>query len=156
MARKQGAEETKAPAGQTSGVQNFINWLIADPPRPRSFWSVIIWWERRRLAYNAVVLGIGFVSYVIFLCVMSLPGMLKPGEDAVEPLAVMAAPILFNIAYCAGPVTENIVGLFTRYRNRPLGPSLMMLGVSFSLILVGLPTFVSVLGLMARAMGGSH
>jgi hypothetical protein len=65
-----------------------INWLFAVPEEPRPWWKIIIWWEVRRIPYNLIVGSVGFISLLLFFLFINLAHELKPGEDAVEPMAL--------------------------------------------------------------------
>jgi len=63
---------------------------------------------------------------------------LAPCEDAVEHLALIAAPVLINICYSGGAVAELFLRLVSR-RNVKAGPALLKVGVVFSVAVVLLP-----------------
>ena len=73
--------------------------FVTVPEGPRTASNVILWWELRRIPYNIVVGALGVVSLVAFFFFISNADELAPGEDAVEPIALLAAPFLVNIAY---------------------------------------------------------
>ena len=127
-------------------VSRFWAWMTTSPPGPRSRGAIVAWWEKRRIPYNLLVGGVGVISLVLFYWVMGQPGMLAPGEDAVEPFAVCLAPIAVNICYTAGATVELLFG-GTR-RVEPLGPRLMRMGLWFSLVAVWIPTLTSVARLL--------
>ncbi len=81
---------------------------------------------------------------------MSAPGMLKPGEDAVEPMALLLAPFAFNFFYTAGWVVELFLRLFWPDGQRAIGPALLGMGVLFSLMVVCLPSLITLLALLGR------
>lgn len=116
--------------------------IFVPPERERSAWEVIVWWESRRILYNVLIAVVGGTNLVLFLFFSSRPGMLPPGEDAVEPLAVFAAPIFANICYTAGWIAELVLrGLF-RARAQQAGFWLLTLGVAFSLVVTAIPTLI--------------
>ncbi|MCW3059018.1 MAG: hypothetical protein JWQ02_839 [Capsulimonas sp.] len=127
----------------------FLSWLFEAPPEMRTAWSIVKWWEARRLAYNVIVGVVGFVSLIIFMLVMSAPGILKPGEDAVEPMAIFFAPILINIAYTLGWILEIPCNWLRRQGSGRTGPALLAIGFCFSLLLMLLPLLASVMSLLA-------
>lgn len=69
------------------------------------------WWEKRRLFFNMFAAGCALVGFILLVIVTSLPGMLKPGEDAVEPMGLLCGammfPVVVNAAYTAGPPAER-------------------------------------------------
>jgi hypothetical protein len=80
---------------------------------------------------------ISFTAYVFFL---THSGRLSQGEDIVEPIALIAAvtvgPILWNCAYCLGPILD-IAALSENKRS--IGPDLLWLGMVLSVLLVSFP-----------------
>ena len=119
-----------------------FNWLLADPKEPRPWWKVIAWWELRRIPINIIVGCVGFVSLMAFFLFITLAHELKPGEDAVEPLALLATPILFNIGYTAGWIAELFLRVVWRERNPVVASALLKLGVSGTLFCALIPSVV--------------
>ena len=79
-------------------ARRLMEWLFTVPDGRRSAWSIIKWWELRRIPYNLIVGIVGVCSLLLFFFFISQSGELKPGEDAEEPLAIIAAPFLMNFA----------------------------------------------------------
>jgi len=113
-----------------------------------SVWGIIGWWERRRVPYNLFLVAVGLPSLLLFYWTMTASGVVAPGEDAVEPLAVIAAPVLANVAYTFGWIVEGIG------RNRswvsPSGPRLMRMGLWFSLFVMLFPAVLGVAAFLRR------
>lgn len=105
----------------------------------RGWLEIVGWWELRRIPYNVIVGGVGVVSLLLFYLFLNLAHELEPGEDAVEPLALLAAPVLINIAYTFGWVAELFLYLVWRQRSNAFGPAFFKLGLSFSIVVVTLP-----------------
>jgi hypothetical protein len=103
---------------------------------PYSAWEVIKWWEFRRLTYNAILLGVGIPSFILFLYLIQ---PLPPGEDAAEPMAVFLAPFAANFAYTFGWILELIVGPEAR-KHREL---VWRIGVGFTICVVLAPTVLT-------------
>ena len=102
----------------------------------RNFIQIIFWWEIRRILYNIIVLFFGFLS----LSIMSAIVTIEPGEDLVEPLAIIAFATLCNIGYTLGWFTE----LFVK-KNQTYGPKMFKLGLFFTLFFVMLPSFIHII-----------
>lgn len=121
----------------------FIKWMLRPPCGRRSFWSVGLWWEAWRIPYNLVLLLGIVVSVTLFMAGILNSTTLAPGEDAVEPLALMfGVPfgiIMANVCYCIGPVVEFVVNRIWAKGSGRLGLVLLILGMLFSLGLVLLP-----------------
>jgi hypothetical protein len=121
-------------------VPLFHDWLFRIPEGKRSLIGIILWWEVRRIPVNFVVGSIGFISLILFYLAISSSGHLEPGEDAVEPIALFAAPILFNIAYTGGWLAEIALRILWRDSQPSTGPILLKVGIAFSIFVVLLPS----------------
>ena len=102
------------------------------------------------MPYNLIVGIIGFVSLLLFFLFISLAHELKPGEDAIEPMALFIAPIAINICYTAGWIVELILNVIRRKGVPPAGPVLMKLGVGFSVFMALLPSAIWFVILVVR------
>ncbi|RYG88492.1 hypothetical protein EON77_00530 [bacterium] len=98
------------------------------PPEPRSADSIWGWWERRRFLFNAIVLPAGFVSFLLLLGVTADAIRLPDGEDMVEPVSVLLAPIGLNVLYFAGALCESLLARERHGRTGKTGPILFALG----------------------------
>jgi hypothetical protein len=116
-----------------------LSWLVAVPQGARSDLRVILWWEQRRLPYNVIVGGVGLISLLLFELAISRAGAVKPGDDPVEPVAVLATALAMNIAYTAGWVVEIVMRRLSPEKSLVIGPALLKLGLTFSVALVLLP-----------------
>jgi len=114
--------------------------MFSVPDEPRSVLGVIGWWELRRIPYNIIVGSVGVCSLLLFFLFISQSNVLEPGEDAVEPIAIIFAPFLINIAYTAGWVVELNSRRILGRRIERLGPLLLKLGLGFSLLVALLPS----------------
>ena len=94
------------------------------------------------MPYNALLFILGCIALPIFFAAMMHSGELKPGEDPVEPLALLAAPVLANVAYTLGWFTEIVVNLVCLPARR-IGPHLLRTGLIFSALMVFLPAVAS-------------
>ena len=121
-------------------VKRFFLWFFARPSEPPSWLEIIAWWEIRRIPYNLIIGSVGMVSLLLFFVFIHLANELKPGEDAIEPLGLLAAPFAVNICYTAGWIVELLLSAVRRRRSSVCGPALLKLGVGFSLFVVLLPS----------------
>lgn len=120
-------------------MKRFYNWLFAGPMDNGSAWDIIRWWEARRIPYNLVVGATGVLSLALFLFFINSANVLTPGEDAVEPIALVVAPVIINICYTVGWVVELILKSIFGYRPRT-GPFLLKVGMGFSLLVIFFPS----------------
>ena len=108
-------------------VHRALCWCFTrTPDDDDSLGGIFVWWESRRVPYNLMLAVVGIPCFIVFMASILASGQLEPGEDAVEPIALMAAPFLFNIAYTAGWICEMGLRLVSL---RGSGPLLMKLGV---------------------------
>jgi hypothetical protein len=110
-----------------------------DPGRPSPL-EIIQWWEARRIPFNILIGAYGICSLAIFALAIDSSGHLRPGEDAVEPLAIMFAPFAINALYTLGWLVEVPATVILPHRVPMLGPTLLKLGLGLGLILSSVPT----------------
>jgi hypothetical protein len=115
--------------------------LFSAPAGERTAWEIIVWWETRRIAYNLIMAVVGICGLLAFFALISASGELQPGEDAVEPFVVFAAPLVANICYTAGWVME-LVAHATGVRSNRIGPALFGAGLAFSCAVAWLPALL--------------
>lgn len=65
--------------------------------------------------------------------------MLEPGEDLIEPMALIAAPFVVNMCYTAGWATELLVRAVYPSMAIGFGPRLFRLGLLLSVVITVLP-----------------
>lgn len=109
--------------------------------------------EARRIPYNVIVGLVGLIGLLLFFLFITLAHEIKPGEDAIEPMALFAAPFVINIAYTGGWLAELFLRIVWRERWPLLGPMFLKLGLSFSVIVVLLPAVVWCMIWLARDIG---
>ncbi len=123
-----------------SAVREFLNWFFAVPSGKRTMWTIIAWWEVRRIVYNLIVGSVGIVSLLLFFYFITHSTTLGPGEDAIEPMGVVAVPVLLNIGYSGGVFLEILLSWRNPEQTREVGPNLLRAGFYFSLGVVLLPS----------------
>jgi hypothetical protein len=133
-------------------IKKCYNWLFAIPDGPRSWTGIIGWWELRRIPYNLIVGFLGLISLFFFFLFIHLAHELEPGEDAVEPIALLAAPFIINIAYTFGWLGELFLYFIWRQRSNVIGPVLYQLGLTFSIAVIFLPSVIWLLIWIVRSM----
>lgn len=120
-------------------LKDLLVWMLESPSLPINAWSAISWWEKRRIPFNLLIAGYAVPCFVVFFWAVSTSGHLLPGEDAVEPLAFLAAPIGINLLYTLGWLVEAPVRLVVPSLSPRLGPTLLTLGMGFGLFLFSIP-----------------
>src|SRR5262245_3203938 len=61
-------------------IQRVFRWRMGAPEEPVVASDVVVWWERRRLAYNVLVAAAGLISFAIYWVSIAGAGVVKPGE----------------------------------------------------------------------------
>ncbi|MBP6335891.1 MAG: hypothetical protein KA444_10510 [Bacteroidia bacterium] len=117
-------------------LNNFLKIKSVD----RSTFQIIIWWELRRILYNAIVLIGGILSILIMLTAASGRVRLEPGEDFYEPMMIPVFAFLCNFGYTLGWVTEVFKKPSLTY-----GPKMFRRGLYFTLFWIFLPTTIWVI-----------
>lgn len=118
-------------------LRRWWNWMTTRSHDDGTLLGVIVWWEWRRLSYNLFLAAIGIPGLLLFFLAIGVSGELEPGEDAIEPIALAAAPIAANLAYSAGWLVEG--ALLAQEPEQPNGPRLMKAGLLFSVAVVFAP-----------------
>lgn len=114
-------------------------WLLTPPREPVTALRVIGWWELRRIPFNLVIGVVGVFSFAIFATSIYSSGHLKDGEDAVEPMALLLAPIAANIGYTAGWLVDAPLRLIRPTQTPGFTPALFTVGPVFSLLVTCAP-----------------
>jgi hypothetical protein len=121
-------------------------------------WDAIVWWEIRRIPYNIIIFAAGLISVVIIEVIGDW--VVKPGEDAVEPLAVLFGAIgycvLANLGYTLGWITELLWASGDTEKTQATRPNVFRAGLVFSIGLTVLPALLiplawAILGLRNNA-----
>jgi hypothetical protein len=119
--------------------RGFAYWLFAGLPGTPSLWRVIAWWEVRRIPFNVIVGTYAALCLVVFFWGIATSGHLKPGEDAVEPIALLAAPFAINVLYTLGWLIEVSARLLRPRLSPRFGPLLLKMGLGLGLFWITLP-----------------
>jgi hypothetical protein len=120
----------------------FTAWFFAAPQRTAPPWRIIAWWEARRLAFNVIIGVYGGVCLLVTVALIAATGHLQPGEDAVEPLGLLAAPVVVNLLYTLGWLVESAVRTLGFDPPPTFGPLLLKLGLALGLLLCTLPAAI--------------
>lgn len=126
--------------GQVDTVlQHYLTWLFSAPRDPGFPRNVLVWWEARRLPFNLIIGTYGILCLAVFLAAITTSHHLQAGEDAVEPLALMAAPLVVNILYTLGWIVEVTYRSIEPDVSPRFGPRLLKVGIGLGLFMCTLP-----------------
>lgn len=119
-----------APSKQpvTQPLRSLFSMLVSIPDEPRGAFSVIAWWEARRVLFNTVVLVCGLPTLAI-IYFAGLASLKFTVTGAIE------YAILANICYSFGCICELVARSWWKERARHLAPILLTLGLAFSVLL---------------------
>jgi hypothetical protein len=119
-------------------------------PSPTT-WSVVRWWESRRLAYNLAVGAAGIVSLAAIALSDSLPP--APRMPGIPWGLVLVYGILANLFFCLGPAVDALVCRRWGPTFGAVGPALFRYGFAFALGLTLLPIPLAIIGWGFRILG---
>lgn len=121
-------------------VRKVFAWFFRPLQPPFTSWRVFLWWEARRIPYNIFVAFYGTVCLAIYFWAIVTSGILEPGEDAIEPLAIIIfAPVAVNVAYTLGWVAEIPLRRLRMVEDAEVGVRFLVSGVVFSVGVITLP-----------------
>ena len=112
------------------------------PDGNRTWFSVILWWELRRVPYNLLMLIVAtFPLAVLALILVTNP--LPPDEDIGNPfISIILFALGANLAYTLGWMAELLSRRIWKEESRTLGPKFFTLGVIFSVFLCLCPGLI--------------
>jgi hypothetical protein len=119
-------------------------------------WDAIVWWEIRRLPYNAALAIVGVMTIgVVWLVGSYFVGL---GEDVVEPLLLLAGVVLYglaaNVFYTIGWISELLWSGGDTGRTEPYRNRVFVIGLIVSCAITLSPAvLMPAVWLVARAVG---
>jgi hypothetical protein len=109
--------------------------MLRVPEPERGTVGIFRWWECRRLRFNLICFAVGVP------CLFLGGVLVKPGEDYEEPLGVLLAPVIFNVAYFLGHVGDFALSRLMPARG-PWAPRLWRSGIALTLFVLMAPVAV--------------
>ena len=122
-------------------------WIFEPPDAPYRLLQIVAWWEARRIPYNLAIIVPGVISYVAFNLSLSMSDSLGPGEDGVEPLALVMGMLGANFFYSLGCLADIRLRRSHPQIEGALSPRLFKLGVLFSQLVIFFPSAVALFDL---------
>jgi hypothetical protein len=116
--------------------------LFPEPTLRRSPGAVLVWWERRRPLYNAIIGATGLVTIGVLAAALSPVVLVQPGTW----IGIAAYAIGANLCYSLGAPTELLLQRWVGRDTYGLGPALFRYGLVYS---IGLTLFPLALGAFA-------
>jgi hypothetical protein len=113
----------------------------------RTTWSLLMWWEQRRLPFNLIVGATGIVTLVFTGAISVIP----PGVRVIlDWRPIVAYGVLANVCYTFGWGIEAVAQRIWKERCPAIGPALFRQGLAFSVGLTLLPILLVSLSWVAR------
>lgn len=127
-------------------LKQAMAWMFAAPKPCAKCTSLpyhsIAWWEARRIPFNFLIGLYGIGCFIAFEWGMS--AVLTHGEDAVEPMALIAAPFVINALYTLGWLLEVPCRWIRPSLSPRFGPLLLRTGILLGVILISIPAVIGV------------
>ncbi len=117
---------------------------------PRSAWSVVGWWEARRMLFNLSVGGTGLLTLAVVSILDGMPP--HPSPSALPLGAALVYGVMANVCYTLGPAADLLLRRAVGERAGAVGPVLFRYGFVFSLGLTLLPIPLVVAGWLLRSV----
>ena len=103
--------------------------------------DAIVWWERRRIAFNVVILFAGAFTLLILQILAAI--LARFGADVIRPTGILSFVLFYllgvNICYTLGWVSELLWSDGDTARTELLRPAVYRLGLAFSVAITLLP-----------------
>jgi hypothetical protein len=104
-------------------------------------WDAIVWWEIRRIPYNAMLALLGMMTIIAVLWIGS--HFAVAGEDVEEPLGLIVGVVLYglvaNVFYTLGWISELLWSGGDTGRTESLRRRVFLIGLIASCAITVLP-----------------
>jgi hypothetical protein len=113
-----------------------------------TFWQIILWWEKRRIPFNAIVGTTGFLACAFLFGIAAFSE--KKFDEAIgfpDPplfgvIAIFLYGIAANVCFTGGWLAELFVKSIWKDRAEHFGEIAFVLGLLFSVALTLVPVIV--------------
>ena len=138
-------------AAGDSPAESVLVRFLYPAPAERKVGRIIKWWEKRRLAYNAVLAGCGMGT--IFMALLTL----NPLSEVVQALpAILPFAIMANLCYTLGWMVESVLHRIWGRSLRPVGPALFRAGLTLGVgVAFVIPTIMLMVAFVVRLVTGN-
>ena len=144
----------------TAALGGLVGRLFMRPVGSSRPADIIVWWERRRIAYNLIVGLVGAVTSaamvtVAFTCESRGGAPIRlPDPPALAIVAVLVYGLLANVCYTGGWITELLVIRLWQADTSRFGPIAYALGTAFSALITLTPAVVILAAAALTSCGG--
>lgn len=137
-------------AGDAPAESALVRFLYPAPAK-RTVGGIVKWWEKRRLAYNAVLAGCGMGTILVALLTLNPLSQVVQALPAILPFAVMA-----NLCYTLGWMVEGVLHKVWGGSLRPVGPALFRAGLTLGVgVAFVIPTIMLMVAFVVRLVTGN-
>jgi hypothetical protein len=113
----------------------FSNWLFSASETRQSKQEIILWWERRRIAFNVIIGVAGIFSLILIYMSQHFTPSLPNDEGGIESLSLVAAPIFFNMLYTLGWMADAFLPSLPSENENDPRTFKKMLGICLMLVM---------------------
>ena len=131
-------------------MNSLVDRLYPLPDYRRTPFTLLRWWESRRLLYNGIVGATGVLTLSGVWLVSALPPLSDPLPLRVALTGAVIYAVLANLCYTLGWGVDLLARWLWGRQAPDLGPVLFRQGLIFSVGLTVLPLFVFVLAWVAN------
>lgn len=121
------------------------------PYQAPTTWSVVRWWESRRMAYNLSVGAAGLLSLGTIALSEYLPPVSHP--SGIPWAGVVVWGVGANLFYCLGPVLDALICHKWGAQYAAIGPTMFRYGFVFAVGLTLMPVPLAVVFYLVRLVG---
>jgi hypothetical protein len=111
------------------------------PKKMKQPWDAIVWWEIRRVPYNAALAILGIITISALLWIGS--HLFASGEGVDEPLGLIVGAVFYglaaNVFYTLGWISELLWSGGDTSKTQPFRKRVFFLGLIISCVLTLLP-----------------
>ena len=137
-------------AGDAPPESALVHFLYPAPAE-RTVGKIVRWWEKRRLAYNAVLAGCGTGTILMALVTLNPLSEVLQALPAIVPFAIMA-----NLCYTLGWMVESVLHKIWGRGLRPVGPALFRAGLTLGVgVTLVIPTIMLMVAFVVRLVTGN-
>lgn len=131
-------------------MTRLVERLYPLPDYRRTPFTLLRWWESRRLLYNGIVGATGMLTLTGMWVISALPPFSDPLPLRFAAAGAVMYGIMANFCYSLGWGTELLARWLWGRQAPDMGPVLFRQGLIFSVGLTILPLFLTVLAWIAH------
>lgn len=136
--------DRQLPSTTARAFRSVSSFLVAGNKKKDDLSAIVLWWEKRRLLYNLVLLAVGIYSITTYWDQFALYAS-DPADDGIFPGPMpIAYGIMANVCYTFGWMLESVIFIRLKRRKLPSGQPLFAIGLIFSVLLTLFPAWAAI------------